>query len=307
MYIRCCYKCGFLPHDIAFNIFDKCILPILLYGSEIWGHTYSDIIEQVHVSFCKKVIGVGSKTSNVAVLGECGRHPLYIFYYKKCIAYWLKLLTMPDNRYAKSCYIMLKKLDEVGKVTWVTHVRNLLYRFGFGFVWLSQTVGNKNLFLLEFMQRVKDISCQNWCSDVVNSCKLRTYYQFKSMLEPEKYLSCLSLRKHIVSLSKFRCSNHDLAVESGRYKNIDVSDRICELCNLNGIIAIEDEYHFLLICPSYKNLRNNLIPIVFRQYPTFEKFIQLMKTDSVLMMKNIAIFINKSMEKRKELLNSIHV
>ena len=31
----------------------------------------------------------------------------------------------------------------------------------------------------------------------------------------------------------------------GRHHNIDVSDRVCKLCNLR---EVEDEYHFLLIC-----------------------------------------------------------
>ena len=48
------YKCNGLPHEMYLNIFDKMILPILLYGSEIWGFKYSDKIEQVKHIFCKK-------------------------------------------------------------------------------------------------------------------------------------------------------------------------------------------------------------------------------------------------------------
>ena len=50
------YKCNGLPNEIYLNIFDKMIvlLPILQYGSEIWGVKYSDKIEQVQHIFCKK-------------------------------------------------------------------------------------------------------------------------------------------------------------------------------------------------------------------------------------------------------------
>jgi hypothetical protein len=34
-------------------MFDKTILPILLYGSEIWGFENVDIIERVHLHFCR--------------------------------------------------------------------------------------------------------------------------------------------------------------------------------------------------------------------------------------------------------------
>ena len=51
------YKCNGLPHEIYLNIFfDKMILPIPLYGSEIWGFKYSDKIEQVQHVFYKKLL-----------------------------------------------------------------------------------------------------------------------------------------------------------------------------------------------------------------------------------------------------------
>ena len=45
------YKCNGLPHEIYLNILDKMILPILLYGSEIWGFVNSDKIEQLQHKF----------------------------------------------------------------------------------------------------------------------------------------------------------------------------------------------------------------------------------------------------------------
>ena len=66
------YKCNGLPHEMYLNIFDKMILPILLYGYEIWRFKYSDKIEQVQHVFCKKLLGVSSNTVNEAALGERG-------------------------------------------------------------------------------------------------------------------------------------------------------------------------------------------------------------------------------------------
>ena len=45
----------------------------------------------------------------------------------RCLTYWIKLLTMETHRYPKQCYIMLKRLDEVGKITWASHVKEMLY------------------------------------------------------------------------------------------------------------------------------------------------------------------------------------
>ena len=70
------------------------ILPILLYGSEIWGFKYSDKIEQVQHVFYKKMLGVSSNTVNEAALGELGRYPLAVHYQLRCVKYWLKILSM---------------------------------------------------------------------------------------------------------------------------------------------------------------------------------------------------------------------
>ena len=37
-----------LPLDIQFELFDKLVKPILLYGSEIWGFGTLDILEQYY-------------------------------------------------------------------------------------------------------------------------------------------------------------------------------------------------------------------------------------------------------------------
>ena len=57
-------------------MFDKMIIPILLYGSKIWGYEYSHFTEQVQLEYCREVLGVRGNTINCAVLGECGRRPL---------------------------------------------------------------------------------------------------------------------------------------------------------------------------------------------------------------------------------------
>ena len=75
------YKCNGLPHEMYLNIFDKMILPILLYSSEIWGFKYSDKIEQVKHIFCKKLLGLSSNTVNEAAPGEMGRYPLAVHHH----------------------------------------------------------------------------------------------------------------------------------------------------------------------------------------------------------------------------------
>lgn len=52
------YKCGGIPYNINVEMFDKMIVPILLYGSEIWGFKYSDKIERIQYAFCERLLGL---------------------------------------------------------------------------------------------------------------------------------------------------------------------------------------------------------------------------------------------------------
>jgi hypothetical protein len=61
---------------------------------------------------------------NKFVYSETGRYSLYINSDIRCIRYWLKLQTLDVSRFAKQAYVMLKNLDERGKLCWATHIKN---------------------------------------------------------------------------------------------------------------------------------------------------------------------------------------
>ena len=126
-----------------FRMFDTIIKPILCYGSEIWGYEFAINIEKVQVKFCKRYCCLSLNTADFFVLAECGRLPLCITYMSDCVKYWLRLLRMGNYRYPRQCCLMLKRLDDVGRKTWASSIQSLLYRFGFGYAWVTQEVGNK--------------------------------------------------------------------------------------------------------------------------------------------------------------------
>ena len=52
-------------------------------------------------------------------------------------------------------------------------------------------------------------------------------------------------------MAQFRCGVLQLSVETGSFCNFVPDQRICHLCDT----GIEDEFHFLCICPIYHNLK----------------------------------------------------
>ena len=110
---------------------------------------------------CKRYMCLNAKTVNAGVLGDCGRYPLWIEFLKRCINYWLKILKMPNHRYVKKYYFMLKKLDNHGKNNWVSIIRYILCSNGFGYVWATQRVNNEKKIVATFLRRLQDQYMQN--------------------------------------------------------------------------------------------------------------------------------------------------
>ena len=57
-------------------------------------------------------------------------------------------------------------------------------------------------------------------------------------------------------IGKLWLSSHNLAIENGRFTNISRWNRIFKYCHTNDI---EDEMHFILICPVFQGWRKFLI------------------------------------------------
>ena len=173
---------------------------------------------------------------------------------------------------------------------------------GFGYVWESQSVDNDELFLSLFVQSLKDQWTQNWFERISLSSKLISYCGFQSLFEHELYLNCITNRKYRHVISQFRISAHDLEIERERYNGIDRSDRICKLCRR----SIEDEFHFVLSCSIYIELRQKYIPIAYHRAPSAHKFKRLMNVTDKKIANNIALYFHHVNERRTSYLQFAH-
>ena len=274
---------GGLNPDVLLNLFDKLIVPILLYGSEIWGLSTRDCIEKVQLKFLKYVLGVPLSTPNAAVQGEFGRYPVSVLAVMRSVKYWLKVVCMDNSRTPKAALNMLTSLDESSKTNWVSHIKHLLFRHGFGIVYINGNVGDEQGFLSQLKERLIIEAQHNWRVDVNVNGRLKTYSQFKSILEPEKYLTCIDTFAFRQALALFRCSSHSLLIEKGRHLNICKEDRLCSICNV-----IDDEEHAITKCVKYSSQRKHYVPEIVDNKITF---IQLLQSQNISTITNLSKFI----------------
>ena len=232
------------------KLFDSLVGSILNYSAEVWGHYESKDVELIHCKFLRKVLNVKKSTNLDGLYGELGRYPLSVSRKIIMIKYWIKIM-QTNNPILLNIYALLKN-DADNNITyngmnWAHHVKSIFDKIGMSYVWNNQLNNNTpNVKLI--IQRILDIYKQSWYTNINNSNKLDYYSKYKHSFVHEKYINCIFDNKFRISLTKFRLSSHDLAIETGRYTNIPRDQRICLQCNMN---MVESEYHFLLVCPKY--------------------------------------------------------
>ena len=95
-----------------------------------------------------------------------------------------------------------------------------------------------------------------------------------------------------ICLTRLKLSSHDLAIEKGRHQNIARQERVCNNCTMH---VLETEYHYLLICPKFYNLRTKYIKKYYT-WPTIHKLTQLLSSQSNITVQNLSkvtFFANK--------------
>jgi hypothetical protein len=295
-----CYLHKFTNIKVSHQIelFDKLVLPILNYGAETWGYNIATKIERVHLLFCKQLLGVKTQTQNNFIYGELGRLPLRLNRLVIIIKYWFKILRCENKKYIKYTYLfMLNDMNiSPNKVSWATQVKDILETHGFNYVWANQGVENVNIFLKVLKQRVRDIYYQEWNGQINNSTRANTYKLF-SDLDFKMYLDTITIQKYRIALTKLRVSSHRLEIEVGRWHKpqpIPVNERKCKLC-----AKLEDEFHFILECPLYKQLRSTYIKPYFYNRPNVLKFTELISSTNSKIIQNVSIYTFKAFELRK--------
>jgi len=279
-----------INRKIFFKIFDSKISSILLYASELWGTSQIEDIERVHLVACKRFLGLPRATPNNIVYSELGRYPLYINSNLRCIKYWAKLLRMEENRLPRQAYRMLVLLDEKGKKCWASNIRELLFRSGFGIVWLHQDVGDLTAFLRIFRERLKDMFTQNWQAALNDSDRYDSYRSFKSLFETEKYIDYFSVFIFRSAITKFRAGMFPINANLFRFDSI-LNRKKCPFCPA----MIENEFHILFVCPVYQSIRKKFIePCIHKirimvQQPELWQDMNLVKTLAVFLVNILKI------------------
>jgi hypothetical protein len=243
---------GYLSPVLSLKMFDTHVLPILEYNNELWFNDKKiDVVEKIQMQYLKNMLGVRRQTPSIGILADCGRFPLVVRQHVSAVKYLERLNSTDCPPLLKECYQVQKQLHNAGKQCWLTKLCSALEKYNVTELSDLKAVPNR-IYEYTHEMLLSDISDSN------KNPKLRTYKNFKTEMRIEPYLN-LDLPKNLYSsIARFRLSSHNLQIELGRHKRpyVEPNNRICQRCNLN---SVEDEEHFLMVCPKWESYRLKLM------------------------------------------------
>jgi len=276
------------------KIYNTCIVPVINYGSEIWGFKDYAVCNNLFMKVMKFFLGVNKYTPNVGVQGELGWiKPVFIRWKNMC-RYWNRLMNMDNTRIL---YKIFKNDYQKCKKNWSSEIKTIFSELGM----LETFINSETCSLEAIDEKLWLINKLHWDTEVSQYRKLRTYVIFKKECKEELYLSLGLTRRERSLLAQYRLGVLPIRLETGRFKGEKEEDRICVLCNNK---EIENEFHFLLKCTLYHNERSSFFEKINSRH---EGFYNLEDKDKVIVLMTRYVrltgkFINECFTKRRNTL-----
>ena len=318
------YKFKSCDPKIMLDVFDKMVMPIALYNSEMWGTSCFPVnekntnlfgadaqknpVEDVQIRFCRRLLGVNDKTTNWAVTTELGRYPTILLVAERMIKFWAHLI-QTSSPILKAALQTNVNLNAKGKRVWFTFMRRCMAHIGIDHILYTsdlqeinlQVNGTKRLLRANFL---KEWEAKRSDLKKTTDSKVCLLSHMKIKFGYEDYLSVCPNQRDRMALSKFRVSAHNLPVEVGRYAGTTRENRICPFCS----IRTGDEQHYLCECPNsiFSSLRDPLHSFINSKFPDFNSLDPIQKTIFILgntdpkVISKVARFCNQLMTMFRE-------
>ena len=129
---------------------------------------------------------------------------------------------------------------------------------------------NKPIRVNQIIRHQKQTYITNWNTQTKTQSKMQCYLDLKREYRLADYLTTVTNTKYRNTLTKYRLSEHSLAIETGRYKQswLPKEERFCQLCKEN---KVETELHFLTECSKLQPVRTKYFPKFKDKHPKFER------------------------------------
>ena len=196
---------------------------------------------------------------SVMIYGELDIYPLEIEIICGIVGLWFSIISGKQSKLSYVMYQMLYRLHnyEIYTSSWIMYLKNIFDKCGMSNIWMTQSLPAFSGEWLKqtIRQRLRDQFQQKWSAETFENGKCLMYRVIKDTFKMEKYLINIP-KKYCIILCKFRTSNHNLPIETGRHTGITRNNRFCKLCHRN---EVGDEFNYLFKCIFFKKERTQLL------------------------------------------------
>ena len=235
--------------NMSYESYTKCVessvYPVVEYGAEVWGGMKDSSTDKIQLKAIRSYLGVHKFAPTLAILGDMGWTPSCIRRKICMLRYWNRLICLEDDRITKK--IFCADYENNGK--WCKVIKAIFRELE-----CLDIYNQKHKCDLQWCEeKLLEKFATKWKTDIKNKPKLRTYVKLKQSYGTELYAKMNLTRPQRSILAQLRCGILPLYIETGRYTNIKLENRICIFCDDN---KIENELHFTMNCSLYKDLRS---------------------------------------------------
>ena len=238
------------------KLYESCVCPIMEYSSGVWGYDQYNKLDTIQNRASRVFLGVHRFAPLLALEGDMGWMSTRYRRWINILRLWNRLTTLNMDRITNHVFINDFYLAQSGDDNLCANV----YR-------IFSCINEEDLFynrvpcdIYSVANKLMHLQEEKWKNALISKPKLRFYRKFKSCLEVEKYVKYNLTSSQRSVTAQFRAGILPLHIETGRFRNTKLEDRICTLCNMNDV---ESEIHFLFDCPCYVNIRQTWLEHIF--------------------------------------------
>ena len=251
-----------MPFKCFKKLYETMVLPVIQYGSAIWGHSQFTCINGVHNKACRFFLGVGKYTPNAAVQSDVGIFSPIVNQWINVTRNWCNMVNMASHRLYRK--IMVWSWQHAVNGNCKNRIWKVLKYYKKNNLSDQRIISNNKLNKNDVLSRVAEIAMNNYVSrwenmvssdtgsTTIGGNKLRTYRMLKTEFKTEAYVECILGNQQRSALARFRCGTACCHMyKTRKYEGLPENERICPVCEN----VVEDEYHVLCHCPLYTDLR----------------------------------------------------
>ena len=109
---------------LQIQLFDHTILPILLYGCEVWGYQNTKMLDAVYNQFLRSITKLRKSTPVYMLYAELGRTPIEIQIKTRMIGFWISLVNGNNSKFSRKLYnIMLTDSGSGRNYKWINYIK----------------------------------------------------------------------------------------------------------------------------------------------------------------------------------------